>query len=58
MSPREIREQKGYTTKYVAEKLGIKRESLTRKERNNTFSALQLEKLCEVYDVRIDEIDI
>lgn len=58
MSPRDIRKQKGFTTKYVAEQLGIKPRSLNKKERDNSFTTLQLSKLCELYDVRIGDIDI
>lgn len=58
MTLKEARQAKGLTTKYVAEKLGIHPKSLNRKERENSFNTLQLEKLCELYDVRIDDLNI
>lgn len=48
---REKRIEKGLTTKYVAEYLGIKRETLTRKERENSFTLHQLRLLKELYGV-------
>ena len=57
MTKREKRISKGLTTKYVAEKLGIAVATLNKKERDDTFNALQTEKLCELYDCRIDEFD-
>ena len=57
MTFREIRKQKGFTTEYVAEKLGIKPRTLNRKERENSFGALQKGILCKMYDVKIEEID-
>ena len=57
MSARELRKRKGYTTKYVAEQLGITTRSLNRKERDNSFTTLQWAKLCELYGVSIDEVD-
>ena len=58
MSLREARKARGLTAKYVAEKLGIKPESLTRKERENRFNALQVYMLCELYNVRPEELNI
>lgn len=58
MKLRSLREAKGLTTKYVAEQLGIKPQSLTKKERTNKFNVLQLAKLCELYGVKIKDIDI
>ena len=58
MTFRELRKSKGLTTKYVAEKLGIKDTTLTRKERENRFNALQVYALCELYGVKLEEIDI
>lgn len=58
MTPREIRKEKGFTSKFVAEKLGIKTSTLNRKERNNSFTILQMEKLCELYGVELSDFDI
>lgn len=58
MTLKEIRISKGYTTKYVAEKLGVTARTLNKKERDNKFTTLQLEKLCELYKVRLGQIDI
>lgn len=58
MTLKDIRIQKGYTTKYVAEQLGITPRSLNKKERENKFTVLQVETLCELYQVKIDEVDI
>lgn len=61
MNPRELREKKGFTTKYIAEQLGIKPTTLTKKERTNSFAAfnsLQIGKLCELYDVKVEELNI
>ena len=55
MTLREIRKQKGLTTKYVAEKLGIKPRSLNKKERDNSFTVLQLQILCDLYGVSLVE---
>ena len=58
MKLREIRKTKGLTSEYVANRLGIKPRTLNKKERENSFSVLQLKELCNLYDVRIEEIDI
>ena len=58
MTFREIRKLKGFTSTYVAEKLGITPRTFNLKERDNKFTALQSEKLCELYDVKIDDVDI
>lgn len=58
MKLREIRKEKGLTSKFVAEKLGIKTSTLNRKERDNSFTVLQLGKLCELYGVELKEINI
>lgn len=58
MTLKEIRILKGYTTKYVAEQLGITPRSLNRKERENKFTTLQVEILCELYKVNINEVNI
>jgi DNA-binding XRE family transcriptional regulator len=58
MTLREIRKLKGFTTQYVAEKLGIKPRSLNKKERDNKFTVLQAETLCLLYGVRLEEVDI
>ena len=60
MTPREARKAKGLNTDYVAEKLGIKTRTLNLKERRNTikaFSTLQSKALCELYEVRLDDLD-
>jgi DNA-binding XRE family transcriptional regulator len=56
MTLREARKKKGYTSKFVAEVLGIKQRTLNKKERENSFNVLQLMKLCELYDVKIEEL--
>ena len=58
MTFRELRKSRGLTTKYVAEKLGIKTTTLTRKERNNSFNTLQVKTLCDLYGVNVEEVDI
>lgn len=55
---RELRKKKGLTAEYVAEKLGIKTTTLTRKERENRFTTLQIQVLCSLYDVRPEDINI
>lgn len=57
MNLRDLRKIKGYTVKYVADQLGIKPRTLNKKERDNSFTVLQMEKLCELYNVRINEIN-
>ncbi len=54
MTLRELRKARGLTTRFVAEKLGIRPTTLTRKERENSFTALQMQTLCELYGVRVD----
>lgn len=49
---REYRQSKGLSTKYVAEKLGIKPRTLNYKERNNVFNSLQLAMLCSLYEIK------
>lgn len=59
MKLRDLRKKSGLTTKYVANQLGIKPRTLNQKERDNSFTTLQLEKLCDLYKVRLDQsIDI
>ena len=58
MSLRDARKRKGLTAKYVADKLGIRPTTLTRKERTNSFSVLQMQFLCNLYEVKVDEIDV
>ena len=57
MTLKEAREEKGYTTKYVAKKLGISPRTLNKKERDNKFTMLQTATLCELYKVKYEEID-
>jgi len=58
MEARKIREEKGLTAKYVAEQLGITPRTLNKKERENSFTTLQLRELCRLYGVKIDDVDI
>lgn len=58
MKLREIRKMKGLTSEYVANQLGIKTRTLNKKERENSFTVLQLKELCKLFDVKIEEIDI
>ena len=58
MTLREARKLKGFTSKFVAEKLGIKQRTLNKKERENSFNVLQVRQLCELYGVRIEELSI
>lgn len=61
MKPRELRESKGLTTRFVAGQLGIKPQTLTKKERTESFTAfnaLQICKLCELYNVRVEDLNI
>lgn len=53
---REWRKEKGLSTDYVADKLGIKRETLTRKERNDDFTLFQLKLLCELFKIELEQI--
>lgn len=49
---REWRKERGYTTKYVADKLGITVPTLTAKERGKyDFTVLQKKILCDLYGV-------
>lgn len=56
MTLRDWRKQKGYTTDFVAKHLGIARETLTRKERNNEFSVFQIKLLCELFEINANQI--
>ena len=54
---REWRELKGYTTKFVANQLGVSPLTLTAKERGDIdFTAAQVNRLCELYRVTLDEV--
>ena len=60
---REWRKAKGFTSEYVAAELGIATWTQNKKERDNikgkrSFTTLQLGKLCEIFGVTIDQIDI
>ena len=57
MTFREIRKQKGLTSEYVADQLGIKPRTLNKKERENSFGTFQKGILCRLYDVKIEEVD-
>ena len=56
MTLREARKKKGYTSKYVAEKLGIKERTLNKKERENKFTLHQLMELCNLYNVSLSDL--
>ena len=56
MKIRDWRKVKGYSTKYVAEHLGIKTATLNRKERNDEFSTFQLKLLCELFGINVNQI--
>lgn len=54
---REWRELKGYTTKFVANRLGVSPLTLTAKERGDIdFTAAQVNQLCNMYGVTLDEV--
>ena len=54
---KELREQYGYTLKYVAEFLGIAYQSYHAYERGITVPTLQnFIKLAELYDVSLDDL--
>ena len=54
---KEIRESKGITKVHICSVLGISRQTLDNKESNKTkFSALEVQKLCDEYNVSITEI--
>jgi len=56
MTLREARKKKGYTSRYVAEKLGIKERTLNKKERENKFTLHQLMELCNLYNVSLSDL--
>lgn len=54
---KEIREEKGLKQNYVADYLGITRQSLSNKETEKAkFGALEVQKLCVLYDTDIKDI--
>ena len=54
---KQLREQYGYTMKYVAEKLGIAYQSYQCYERGLTVPTLQnFIKLAKLYDVSMEEL--
>ena len=54
---KSLREQYGYTLKYVAEKLGITYQSYHAYERGLTVPTLQnFIKLAKLYDVALDDL--
>lgn len=57
MSPKEIRESRGITKKHIYNLLGITRQAYNNKESGKSkFSALEIQKLCNEYDVPISMI--
>lgn len=58
MKLREIRDERGFTRKFVAEKLGISPNHLTNLELGYTkLGLLKIEKLSQVYGVSIEEME-
>lgn len=54
---RDWRKEKGYTTRFVSEKLDITAPTLTAKERGKyPFTKLQEAILCELYSIKIDQV--
>lgn len=54
---RDWRKERGYTTKYVAGVLEISPTALTARERRGRgFSKLEQKILCELYNIRIEQV--
>lgn len=54
---REWRKEKGYTTKFVADYLGLATFTLNRKERGQkSFSCYQTKRLCELYNIEYSDV--
>lgn len=54
---REIRNEQGLTASYVAKKLGVCNYTLLAKERGDrSFNAKQVQDLCKIYNVGIEQI--
>lgn len=54
---REWRKERGYTTAFVASKLGITTPTLTAKERGKfKFTMIQKKLLCELLEITIDQV--
>lgn len=59
MTLKEVREAKGITKKHIYNLLGISRQSLHNKETGKAkFSALEVQKLCDEYNVQIDQVKL
>ncbi len=53
---REWRKEKGLTSSYVADKLGISVYTLNAKERGDSnFNLRQRKALCDLYDIKISD---
>lgn len=56
---KEIRKAKGISAKFVYNLLGISRQTLYNKETGKTkFSALETQKLCNLFGVDISEVKL
>lgn len=54
---REWRHERGYTTEFVAEQIGLSRYTLNQKEvGRKDFSNLQTKLLCDLYHISFDDI--
>ena len=54
---REWRHERGYTTEFVAEQIGLSKYTLNQKEvGRRDFSNLQTKLLCDLYHISFDDI--
>ena len=54
---REWRHERGYTTEFVAEQIGLSKYTLNQKEvGRRDFSNLQTKFLCDLYHISFDDI--
>lgn len=54
---REWRKEKGYTTKYIASKIGITPYTLNRKEYGKAdFTKVQEMLLCNIYEIKMSQV--
>lgn len=56
-SLRSWRKERGFTTKFVSDKLGIATPTLTAKERGKyPFTKVQEAILCDLYNIKVEQI--
>lgn len=54
---RDWRKEKGYTTRFVSEQLGISIYSVNAKERGEArFTKLEQCSLCKLYDITLEQV--